>query len=199
MLSVNDIIRECKLDLPRFGIQLEEVFIAHGSQSEERRCRLLPPPPPPLSASNEATGGAAKKRRVTPMKVVPSSCFIAAHQLPECMATSKEGHCSVAMATSNGHTVCMVYYWDEEGDKKVGRYALIDPFPGVAHLGLDGIGMVEKLSHALSLFLTDEGQDEQQDDRVRNPIMAKRRRKMGYFRSEHQHCDVTLMYQMLQQ
>ena len=183
MVSVNDIIRECNLDLPKFGIHLEELFIAHRSQSggANDRCKLVPPPspPPPLNGN---------KRNVSPMKVHPSTCFIAGYQLPKCMAAAKEGHCSVALATSNGHTVCLIHYWDSH--KKKGRFALADPFPGVMYLGMNGDEMVHRLSQALALHLTDE------EDFDSSSSSTNKRRK-GYFRSEEQHCDISLMYRML--
>jgi hypothetical protein len=167
MVSVNEIVRECGLDTKRLGIRMEELFVVAGSQEGSQETstiimeKQMDDKPPQHGSEEEVV-----------MKYRASSCFISPNQIARCLVTSARDRCSAALVTGNGHTVCLVYYW-EAGTE--GRYAFFDPFTGTMITGLDvdsgGLELVEMIGTALNIDFT----------------------KRTTIKDDHC-CDITLMY-----
>lgn len=104
----------------------------------------------------------------------------------------------VAMATGNGHTVCLIYYAEE-------RFAVFDSLPGLLAMGLDEQAMLSRLDVALGLHLF-SGDEEQQGPLYRKgrkmladggeqPPRKKNKRVHFFLGNEDEHqCDVTIFW-----
>lgn len=167
MVSVHEIVNECKLDMPRLGVCMEELFVLGGSGADAVQLQV-------------AESAHAMKYRA-------SSCFIDAGKVPGCLLPSDTGQNSAALATSNGHTVCLAYYWDDALGK--GRYALFDPYPGSVVLGLDASALLSLLQAALGM-------------NGLLPVKRTKRDSEPYSSSrcssadQLQQCDITLLYRV---
>ena len=168
MVSVHEIINECGIDLQKLTIELEELFIvssssSSSSQSAAASCEMVPSP-----AGH-------------PMKYRATSCFLQDLQhLTQSMETQPDSLLSAAIATSNGHTVCLVYCGEENG------FAFFDPLPGTLCMGLSSDGIVYRLCEALHLRLlqVDSGVDAQQQQQ--QVVQYRKGRKIPAVQQHHQ-------------
>ena len=134
MVSVNEIIRECCINLQRLTIDLEEFSLVSASSSSSKKCEVLLAP------------------QGHPMKYRATSCLVEdLQQLPMCMETSLATSVSAAIATSNSHSVCLLWYQ--------GNFAFFDPLPGTLCLELSSSEMLDKMCDSLHLVLLPDNVD----------------------------------------
>lgn len=167
MLSVHEIIKECGIDLPKLCIQSQELFMV-------RRNNVF------VAGEGSSCGGSA-------------SCFIGMRELPSRLR-EKKFPCA-ALATGNGHTVCLVHY---AGDK----FAIFDSMPGLLAVNLNEGELLKRLAAGIGLVFSPE-----EDDKDCGRRQAKKKPRKGSSRSRrgdedngdgddddaHQ-CDVTIFW-----
>jgi hypothetical protein len=117
-------------------------------------------------------------------------CFVEFGDLPSKL---REHLPCAAMATGNGHTVCMIYY---EQDK----FAFFDSLPGLLATNLDEAALMKRAEVALNLkFLEEEESEERVEYRrgkkiiVAEPVFKKKKRVHFLGDNAHQ-CDVTVLW-----
>ena len=145
MVSVFEIIQERRINLSKLNIHMEEFFVVSSSSPglvEEEGTSIT---------TNTTILPTNRDEDSPTMKYKPPSCFIQPHQIPMCLVTNnKDNNVSAATATSNSHTVCLLYYHYSH-DVNNGCYAFFDPLPGTLSLRLTSQELLQKLWSALHL------------------------------------------------
>jgi hypothetical protein len=164
MLSVNELISKLGINLSAIGVGIEELIVCANSSNT----KLLPRPQTTKCPSKKESP--VKKPNIThprkKLKYAADCCFITLEQLPKCMLVDGVVACdnaSVALATTNGHTVCMAHYCGcSSSSSRVngttsshktepGAYAFFDPSPGELTVDLSEEEMLEMLRRALNI------------------------------------------------
>ena len=191
MVSVFEIIQERRINLNRLSIQLEELFLTTASSSSP--CEMVP-------------SSSGKKGTIPVMKYRATSCFIQPHHIPLCLQTSNPEEASAAAtATSNDHTVCLIFHR--------GSYAFFDPLPGTLALDLTDQQLVDCLCKALRLQqhllvhpssssvsyrrgrkIKKSEEEQQEDEQAARKRMCTTSSKGQEEEHQQQQCDITLLY-----
>lgn len=143
MVSVHEIIQESNIDLRKLTIELEELFMVFPAAAAATSC---------LSST---LCELAPSKKGHPMKYRASSCFLKdLSQLPACMESAEEEtknpSSTVAIATSNGHTVCLVHCCSDQREEN-DFFAFFDPLPGLLCIGISESKMLDMLCETLRL------------------------------------------------
>ncbi len=189
MVGVNELINILHIDLGSLGVCTEELIIC-----SKGRCTTMMP---------------RKNAQPGHPQYETSSCFLCLDKLAQCMIVKQEKntttrHVCVALATANGHTVCMSCYG--EG---VNSYSFCDPAPGELCIGLSASVMEDMLRQTLHIpdcAAATSSSAQQQQQQHQSASSKKRGRQgrvlddandyqgVGGDQSNDFHCDVTLFY-----
>jgi hypothetical protein len=182
MVSVNELINTLRIDLGSLGVCTEELIICSRG-----RCTTTSP---------------RKNAQPGHPKYETSSCFLCLDKLAECMIVKQEKkpttrHVCVALATANGHTVCMSCYG--EG---VDSFSFCDPAPGELCIGLSASvmeDMLRKTLHIPDCAATSSTQEPQFTSSKKGRMRVKHLGDASDYQgggdqSNEFHCDVTLFY-----